>query len=532
LAEKARTIDTGSIFYPRGGSAQVIRYLLPVVRREFGTRVRLLVGSLGGSGELSHAASFYRGIELFPADYTDAVAAAAWADPIAAPVPLHPSYEDRVGAPDRLFCAVSPTVAANLVRFWTAHLQGVGVAETDVMHLHHLTPLHAAVAAVRPGRPSVTTLHGTELKMLDNARRRVRLAARLGTTIAALADTLRRADDNSTVIGSLAAGHDLSEQDMTMLGDGRWQYWRYSDYWMSRLRAYAESTTRLVVISDQDRSEAVRLLGVDEASLAQVPNGVDTDQFTPLDLDAGQRLDRLRSWLVDEPRGWRPGSGPGSIIYTDADIARLRRHDGTLRPIFVFVGRFVNSKRLPLLVRCFAAAGAQAGCDPALVVWGGFPGEWEGVHPYDVALAEGIEKDVYFIGWRGHAELAVGLNCADVMVAPALGEPFGLVYLEAMACGRPVIASASGGPLQFVVDHGDRANGWLVPDQDEAGLVAAMVEAAGDPRKRRQRGAAATEMVRENYNWVSMARRYQDLYDEALTEQGTAQRETDARRWW
>lgn len=528
MAEQARTVDTGAIFYPRGGSAQLIRYLLPTVRREFGTRVRLLVGSLGGPGEPSHAASFYRGLELFPADYTDAVAAADRADPIAALVPLHPSYEDRVGAPDRLFCAVSPAVADNLVRFWTAHMRGVGVAETDVVHLHHLTPLHAAVDAVRPGRPSVTTLHGTELKMLDKARRRTWLAERLGTTIAALADTLRRADDTGKVIGLLAAGHDLSEEDITMLGDGRWEYWRYSDYWMSRLRAYAESTTRLVVISDQDRSEAVRLLGVDEASLTQVPNGVDTDQFAPLDLDPGQRLDRLWSWLVDEPRGWRPGSGPGSLIYTDADIARLRQDDGTLRPIFLFVGRFLNMKRLPLLVRCFAAARAQVGCDPALVVWGGFPGEWEGVHPYDVALAEGIEQDVYFIGWRDHAELAIGLNCADVMVAPALGEPFGLVYLEAMACGRPVIASASGGPLEFVVDHGDRANGWLVPDQDEAGLVAAMVEAAGDPQERRRRGAAATEMVRENYNWLSVARRYQDIYDEVFARQGTAQRETDA----
>lgn len=73
---KATTVDTEAIFNPRAGSAQVIRYLLPTVHRKFGTRVRLLVGSLGGPGELSHAASFYRGIELFSAEYTDAVATA------------------------------------------------------------------------------------------------------------------------------------------------------------------------------------------------------------------------------------------------------------------------------------------------------------------------------------------------------------------------------------------------------------------------------------------------------------------------
>ncbi len=84
-----------------------------------------------------------------------------------------------------------------------------------------------------------------------------------------------------------------------------------------------------------------------------------------------------------------------------------------------------------------------------LVIWGGFPGEWEGEHPHTVAVEEGVE-DVFFIGWRGHDELNEGLACSDVMVMPSTSESFGQVFVEAMACGVPVIAANAGGPPSFV----------------------------------------------------------------------------------
>ncbi|AUA17112.1 D-inositol-3-phosphate glycosyltransferase [Streptomyces malaysiensis subsp. malaysiensis] len=72
------------------------------------------------------------------------------------------------------------------------------------------------------------------------------------------------------------------------------------------------------------------------------------------------------------------------------------------------------------------------------------------------------------IGWRDHEELPTGLSCADLMVAPAVGAPFGMVYLEAMACGTPPIATTTDGPARTIKATGTHATGWLVAPDDLA----------------------------------------------------------------
>src|SRR6185295_1159376 len=117
---RCRSVDTGVIFYPRGGSAQVVRYLLPMLEGRFATSTRLFVGSLGDAAAPANAHSFYGAIDLYPVDYTDAANAADHGlDPMAQATPLAPSYEDRPGALDRVFCGVSPTLAENITRSWT-----------------------------------------------------------------------------------------------------------------------------------------------------------------------------------------------------------------------------------------------------------------------------------------------------------------------------------------------------------------------------------------------------------------------------
>jgi len=92
----------GLLFFPRGGSAQVARYLarsLPAA----GWDVTLACGSLGEPGDPSHAETFFSGVDVRALDYSASLDAP---DPLAADPPFHPSFEDRAGAPDRVFASL------------------------------------------------------------------------------------------------------------------------------------------------------------------------------------------------------------------------------------------------------------------------------------------------------------------------------------------------------------------------------------------------------------------------------------------
>jgi glycosyltransferase involved in cell wall biosynthesis len=88
------------------------------------------------------------------------------------------------------------------------------------------------------------------------------------------------------------------------------------------------------------------------------------------------------------------------------------------------------------------------------------------------------------------------------------------VFLEAMACGLPVIATRSGGPLSFVNTEPE-PNGWLVDVDSEEQLADALVEAVNDDAERRARSDAAYEQIRSRYSWSSLAGRFAAVYEEA-----------------
>ena len=152
---------------------------------------------------------------------------------------------------------------------------------------------------------------------------------------------------------------------------------------------------------------------------------------------------------------------------------------------------------------------------PPLVIWGGYPGEWEGEHPHTVASSLGVDG-VFFAGWRGHEDLPTGFNCADVFVAPSVDEPFGQVYLEAMACGLPVIATDSGGPQSFINTDPTQSNGWRVPPDDETKLVDAIIEAASDESTRRRRGRNARLLIEHQYDWRHVTQHIERIYSNLL----------------
>jgi glycosyltransferase involved in cell wall biosynthesis len=471
LAGDGNSVAMGLLFYPRGGSALVAGYLSRALVAQ-GWKVTLACGSLGAEGALGNAATFFAGIDTVPAAYDDAVA--SWRrgeDPMDAPFPMHPSYEEREGAPDRSFPRVSPEQGGRIVAAWARLIAGsADLRRARIFHLHHLTPIHEAAATVMPAVPIVTHLHGTELKMLDAIAR-----------------------------GEPGAGQGPH---------ARW--------WAERMGDAARGADATIVISPHQRGEAIRLLGLDPGTVHLLPDGVDVERFSVRRSDDEERRARWLDWLVRDPQGWDEASAtPGSVRYTEDEVveAFFDASSGESRPVLMFVGRFLGFKRVPLLVRAYARARARMAAPVPLVIWGGAPGEWEGEHPHSVVTRAGVDG-VFFAGWRGHDDLPLGLACADCFVAPSTDEPFGLVYLEAMACGLPVIGTLSGGPPSFVNVVPGEPDGWLVPPDDEAALAEAIAQAVNERSECRRRGENAARHVRDSYSWNGLAGRFTQLYED------------------
>lgn len=457
-------------FYPRGGGAQVARYLAGALG-DRGLDVTLCCGSLGPAGASTHAATFFAGLDVRTLDFTESAARyERGQDPMTALVPIHPSFEDRPGVPDRVFTSLDQAAFHRQVAAWCRLLETVD--PPDIYHVHHLTHVNDAVTT-RGAIPALVHLHGTELKMLNAIRHRADLHPHAST-------------------------------------------------WQRRLLAAAGRADRLVAVSATDRDLAADLFDIEPGSIDVVPNGVDTGRFSVDRIEAPERLALWRRWLVEEPQGWDETGVPGSVRYSDRDLQRgfHDRSTGELLPVLLYVGRFLGFKRVPLLVRAYAAARSTLGPSaPPLVIWGGFPGEWEEDHPHTVATSLGVDG-VFFAGWRDHGDLALALNAADVFVAPSVDEPFGQVYLEAMASGLPVIATRSGGPISFVNVDPARPNGWLVTPDDEHELTAAIASATGNETERERRGRRGREIVERDFDWRHVAQRFEAIYRETIAASG------------
>ena len=159
------------VFYPRGGSAQVVRYLSRALM-ELGHEVHLATGTLSDGNPEHDAKTFYDEIPLTTADYTEAWRGFDQGRNSISPnwnVPFQPSYEDKAGVPDRAFYKVNAEAYAALRHTWEVLFAGLGRhLQPHVVHLHHLNHMHLAAAKLYADVPRASQLHGTEIKMLEN----------------------------------------------------------------------------------------------------------------------------------------------------------------------------------------------------------------------------------------------------------------------------------------------------------------------------------------------------------------------------
>jgi D-inositol-3-phosphate glycosyltransferase len=216
--------------------------------------------------------------------------------------------------------------------------------------------------------------------------------------------------------------------------------------------------------------------------------------------------------LYGDPRGRVEVISPGveHAFFAPGDRRGARQAIGLPAdvPVLLFVGRIQPLKGPEVAVRALAELGRR---DALLVVVGGSSGA-EGddqvVRLHALVDELGLRQQVLFVPPQPHHILSTYYRAADVVVVPSRSESFGLVALEASACGTPVVASAVGG-LLTLVDHGE--TGYLVPDRDPALFAHYLREVIEHPSHAAALGRRGAARAR-NYTWSLAAARLRRVY--------------------
>jgi starch synthase len=239
-------------------------------------------------------------------------------------------------------------------------------------------------------------------------------------------------------------------------------------------------------------------------------------------VSAGMRSDVLAAYPGLEPdRVHVVHNGIDTELFAPrADDAVVRRHGlDPGRPTIVYVGRITRQKGLPHLL----AAVARLHADAQLLLCASAPDTPEIAAEVERAVTSLRATRTGVVWIRDplpRPDLVALLSSATVFVCPSVYEPLGIVNLEAMACGVPVVASAVGGIPEVVVDG---ETGLLVdydpqaPEAFDDGLAAALDKMLSDPGRARGMGRRGRERAVADFGWGPIARRTVDLYEQVLT---------------
>jgi starch synthase len=261
-----------------------------------------------------------------------------------------------------------------------------------------------------------------------------------------------------------------------------------------RLSSWIESTafagaSRVIAVSHGMRNDILRVYPfLDESKVEVVHNGIDLERWTP---------------------------------NPDAELVRSLGVDPD-RPSVVFVGRITRQKGLPYLLRAAAALPPEV----QLVLCAGAPDTPEILAEVQAGVAA-LQKERSGVVWIERLlptnELSALLSCATTFVCPSVYEPLGIVNLEAMACGAPVVGTATGG-IPEVVDDGvtgrlvpieqmqDGTGTPIDPDRFVADLAATLTEVVSDPDAARRMGAAGRARAEAEFGWDRIADRTLEIY--------------------
>ncbi len=246
-------------------------------------------------------------------------------------------------------------------------------------------------------------------------------------------------------------------------------------------------------------------------------------------VSAGMASDILRCYPAIDPARVR-------VVHNGIDLERWQRIDEPElvrelgvdpdRPSVVFVGRITRQKGLPYLL----AAAERLPAEVQLVLCAGAPDTPEILAEVRAGV-EALQAERSGVVWLdrllSQRELSAVLSNATTFVCPSVYEPLGIVNLEAMACGAPVVGTATGGIPEVVADHltgrlvpieqlDDGTGTPVEPEKFIAELAATLTEVVSNPSAARLMGEAGRRRARDEFSWHSIAARTRAIYQELL----------------
>ncbi len=252
---------------------------------------------------------------------------------------------------------------------------------------------------------------------------------------------------------------------------------------------------RIIAATLAEQAQLQFLYQADTRKISVIPPGVDTCHFYPIPPDEAK-----------------------SVIGVP-----------TTDRMILYVGRIEPLKGVDTLLRAIAEmahSGVQQQYPHDLIIIGGEPDADPGSMSAEMARLQalanelGIEELVLFMGKREQDLLPYYYSAAEVLVMPSHYESFGMVALEAMACGTPVVASQVGG-LAFLVQDG--ITGYVIPDGDAHLLSQRLTALLSQPELRERMSSQAADYA-QNYNWQEIASRILNLYEDIVAKSGVRQR--------
>lgn len=244
---------------------------------------------------------------------------------------------------------------------------------------------------------------------------------------------------------------------------------------------------RIIAATLAEKAQLEFLYQADKRKITIIPPGVDTSRFYPIPCEEARDV-------IGIP------CGDNMILY---------------------VGRIEPLKGIDTLIQALAAMRSDPRLIPIphyLTIIGGDPDVTPQNMSAEMARLRAMCKDlglndmVLFIGKRSQDTLPYYYSAAEIVVVPSHYESFGMVALEAMACGTPVVASQVGG-LGFLVQNG--VTGYSIPDRDPNALAERLTQLICDPELRAQLGAQAKDYA-QAYAWENIASRMIQVYEQLL----------------